>query len=360
MDLVALVSLLVVVALGQHIFYRRVGLRGVGYSRSFAEQAVWCGDEVEYVESIANAKWLPIPWVSVESMMPLGLRFHTVGEVETMAGQAYAYHKSVLAMPAYTAVTRRYRLTCMKRGHYRITAATVSCGDLFSLRPRSVSVTSPSELIVYPALVDLHDIPIESHSWQGDISVRRFILDDPFTHAGTRDHAPGDPLNQIHWKASARVGRLQVIRRDFTADYHLMILLNFAVSPDMWEAVTDATCIERGICYAATIAQEAIARGVPTGFGCNGRQPARERTLVRIDPSASAAHLHDVLATLAGLELVCTASFASTLERELERHPHNVDYLLLTAYRDEALNANAQALQMLGNAVAWLPLETST
>ena len=98
---------------------------------------------------------------------------------------------------------------------------------------------SYGELLVYPkpALVPIHELPY--HSWQGDQSVRRWIISDPFIIAGVRGYQAGDTYKQINWKATAKTGTLQVHQYDFTADRRLMIYLNVDDAEGMWRSVTE-------------------------------------------------------------------------------------------------------------------------
>ena len=126
------------------------------------------------------------------------------------------------------------------------------------------------ELLVYPRLVNRDDIPLLSSRWQGDVTVQRWIMPDPFLVSGAREYRYGDTMNSIHWKATARSQRLQVYNREFTADPRLLIVVNSQVTETMWDAVTDPELVEKALSYAATLAEHAVSRGVPVGFGYNG------------------------------------------------------------------------------------------
>jgi hypothetical protein len=59
----------------QAAYYGRRGLKNVVYTRSFGSERVFAGEKVELVETIANNKPLPVPWVRVESRISAHLRF---------------------------------------------------------------------------------------------------------------------------------------------------------------------------------------------------------------------------------------------------------------------------------------------
>ncbi|MCY0874787.1 MAG: DUF58 domain-containing protein [Firmicutes bacterium] len=377
MDIRWLILAALAVAIAQAFLFRRYGLRHLTYQRYFNEQAVYCNEQIELIERIENAKWLALPWVTVESMFPTGLHFGPMTETAVLSGEAFQYHHSLFTLSAFTRVTRRHRITCIARGVYGMQDATLTCGDLLGGKPHFIQIHAQSKLIVYPAIVPLQEIPLPTHSWQGPIAVRRFVLPDPFTIAGTRDYQQGDPLNQIHWSATARSGRLQVHKRDFTADYQLMILLNFEVSEEMWEIVTDPALIERGLSFAATLVQEATSLGVEVGFACNGTLPEESssyalarsanntgsdrdrenRSYPHFYPRAGLPHLHTVLTAMAEVTMRCAGSFHSLVTREQEDTYRPLDYLIITAHQSARLKDSVDALETVGHTVTIVPLD---
>src|SRR5699024_9228119 len=149
------------------------------------------------------------------------------------------FHKSLFSLKPYKKITRWHDVTCLKRGDYRMETVTMTSGDPLGFNPKHrVINVSNANILVYPNLVPLGDIPFPTHSWMGYITVRRWIVEDPFLTAGVREYTHGDSMNAINWKATARTGNLQVNKKDFTADPHLMIYLNFDdIEEDIWKPV---------------------------------------------------------------------------------------------------------------------------
>lgn len=351
-----LLALALGISLLQALAYRRYGLRAVSHRRHYSESVVYAGDPVDLVEEIENAKWLPLPWLQVESMFPVGLRFHGLRDEDIVQGQAHVFHQSLFSLPPYTRIIRRHHITCLQRGVYGLQETTLTCGNLLGATAAFITIEPKARLIVYPALLSLDDLPLPSHSWQGDLSVRRWTLPDPFTQVGTREYESGDPLHQINWKATARSGRLQVQKRDYTADRHLQICLNVEVSEQMWEAVTDPDLIEYGIQCAATIAQWCLAQGLETGFSCNAWIADDEPRFVKSSAQTGDSHLDTLLTLMARLRMRCNGSFHSLLEEDAEEGVTKRDYLLISAHQGARLQAAAAHLRELGNSVEWLPL----
>jgi uncharacterized protein (DUF58 family) len=345
-----------VIVIIQGLVYKRWGLTGLSYTRSFSEPAVFEGEETEMVERILNNKLLPIPWLRVECKMNPNLKFHQQSD---MTIKHEEFHKSFFSLMPFTGITRRHRILCRKRGCYRLSTAAMTCGDAFGLQEMYRDYQVNAELLVYPKLLPLRDIPFPSHSWMGDITVRRWIMEDPFIISGVRDYQYGDPLNRISWKASARTGDFKVFNRDYTADPRIMILLNIDLNESMWEAVTDLDLIETGISYSAALAQSAIESGIPVGFGSNAYQIDEKERPIRIEPQPGREQLYYVFEMLAKMIVARSCTFFTYLEEELERDSSPMDILLLTPYVSDRMEDQINKLRMKGHSVDLIHLQGS-
>uniref|UniRef100_UPI000AE0BB01 DUF58 domain-containing protein n=1 Tax=Paenibacillus phocaensis TaxID=1776378 RepID=UPI000AE0BB01 len=300
------------------IVYRWRALKGIRYQRYFTERAVYEGDTVEMVEVIANAKLLPLPWLRLESSIAAGLTFGLQSNLNIHAGEIYQNHSSLFYLRSYRQITRRHQVVCSRRGQYRLESATMTTGDPLGMNTEVKRFPLDLELLVYPRILELQELPLPNHSWLGELAVRRWIVEDPFLTAGIREYRPGDPLGNINWKATARTGELQVHKRDYTADHRLMICLNLETSDSMWKTVVEPERIELGIQYAATVAEHALRSGLAAGFACNARLADGPREPIRMEPDASSDQFTLLLETLARMVLDKTASMIRLLELELE------------------------------------------
>lgn len=338
--------------------YQWWGLRRVSYKRMFDVPACFQGDEVQLIEVIANRKLLPLPWLRLESLMQSGLRFRSQSNLDISSGELFQNHRSLFSLMPYTQVTRRHRVRCLKRGCYDLQTATMTCGDPLGMYVsfRTLQFDRQIRLLVYPERIPIGDVPLPFHSWQGDVSVRRWIIDDPFRIAGVRGYRYGDTLNMINWSATARTGSLQVHQRDFTADHRIMIWLNFEITETMWSAVTNPERIEKGIAYAAALAESCISLGIDTGFGCNGVTVDQPKQSVRVAPSGGPAHLTDLYETMAMLLIESRERFFDFMEYDLLQSTSNTDFIVITSYVSDKMERQFERLRQNGNAVKVVPL----
>lgn len=347
MDL--LVILLVFLGLGfaQAWVVARFGLRGFSYRRSFSRSDVEAGGRVEFVEVIGNRSPLFLPWVRVEARMPLSFAFHTKEDVEIRGDR---YHKSVFTLMPFSQVTRRHRIVPGQRGHYLLTQVSVTAGDLLGLRLISRDADAPAELFVYPALPAEEELPLPAARPQGDVSVNRWILPDPFLVNGIRGYRPGDPVRDIHWPATARTGELQVKTHDHTADPRLMVLINAQKTEDQWGDLMEYEqgAIERAISLAAGLCLRTLSQGGEAGFAANIPLDEEEEAAC-FPPAREAGRQTALLRALASLRIRRVFSFPTFLEQLPPLS--GVDFVILSCYDSPAIRRQMEAMARLGNSV---------
>ncbi|KRG14994.1 hypothetical protein ACA30_07310 [Virgibacillus soli] len=357
MNIAWFIVMTIIVIIGQVFVFDRWGLTKIYYRRSFSKEAVFTGESIEMVDEISNKKLLPVPWLRLESKIAANLEFQKRSQLDNDVHAGGDFHRTLFSLMPYQKVRRRQTLTCQKRGYYRFQTVSLTTGDIFGFGQVFKSVPSKAEIIVYPRLVSMDEIPLPTHSWLGDVVVRRWIMEDPFLTAGVREYSAGDPLNTINWKATARAQALQVSQKDFSADHHLMIYVNFNQTEDIWRPIVDETLMETAISYAATIAQYALDNGIDTGFGCNSYFDEMDKQPIRIDPATGAQHLQYLLETMAKLKIGSSTYFDFFLKDEVEREVEGIDILIITAIVTEKMSEYIKQLEARGNSVEILELE---
>lgn len=334
----------------QSFVFGKWGLRKVEYNRSFSERAVFEGEVVEMIDEVSNPKLLPVPWLRLESKIDPSLQFHQSAAIDNEIN-SNAFHRTLFSLMPYQKVTRRQKLTCTKRGFYQFQTVSLSTGDIFGIDKTFTSVNSTAEIIVYPPLIKQEDLPLPAHSWLGEVIAKRWIIDDPFLTAGVRDYASGDPLNSINWKSTARTNRLQVTKKDFSADHHIMIYLNFNQTEDIWRPIVDEASMEETISYAASITQYAIFKGIHIGFGCNSYIDKDDKQAISIDPANGKQQLTYLLETMAKLKIGTSTYFDYFLQAEVDKHIEGMDILIISNIMTEKMEELCKKLEANGNSV---------
>lgn len=190
-----------------------------------------------------------------------------------------------LKIPAAKSQRTSYRHTFGKRGLYELSGYRLATKFPFALFRKSRDIEAPLEVLVYPARVTVPRPQPRSTS-TGDAVANRLGRRGEFF--GLRERRTGDDRRDVHWRSSARTGRLLVREYEDELARRVVIGVDNALPKAVREAVTDnaltpdleaqVTAVERAISVAASLASsyleagwtvEVCARGlhVPAGVG---------------------------------------------------------------------------------------------
>jgi uncharacterized protein (DUF58 family) len=152
---------------------------------------------------VENQTAFPIPWLLIEDLLPrraLDPRFPGL--------KVRGRRIRLIWLGPRGRLVHTYRLACLRRGYYQIGPAVLETGDLFGLHRRFRVGAAPHFLLVYPRVVALTGYEIASRRPVGEVRLSHRLYEDPTRIAGVRRYELGDPLNRVHWKATARTGEL--------------------------------------------------------------------------------------------------------------------------------------------------------
>ncbi len=269
-------ALLVYIIQGK-VYDKRTRSRLSYLVRAGAEE-VFEDEDVYFYGEVANDKALPLPFLKVNDDLPEGLYFHFVDPVtdpktgETVMRDTYEGQvQSIYVLESYQKISRRWRVTCKKRGVYDLGDALLLTNDLFGLNGNSFSASSlpgfqPYHLTVLPKSIDLSTHFVAADGMTGDVITNHSLLTDPLIRAGTREYRSDDPQRSINWKSTAAHGRLMVNIEEHYRRFVFNIVLNMQSRPiEKYKDVPSAPHeIERCISIAATLLDRASDGSVPT------------------------------------------------------------------------------------------------
>ena len=120
----------------------------------------------------------------------------------------------------------RYVLERLPRGRYAFEDVRVEIADPFGLETVALSLPAPGALLVYPRLARLEGLFSETgaHSHDG----RRLLLrrHSGFELHGVREYEQGESLRRVHWRSTARRGRLMVKELEDAPRDEIAVLLD--------------------------------------------------------------------------------------------------------------------------------------
>ncbi len=326
----------------------KFSLRGLQCTRAFSRSAVFEGDEGEMVETVRNDRPMLIPWLRVESHISPHLR---LGRQENLNVSGSRYYSSLFILMPWQQIRRRHRVKFLHRGEYDLGNASLTVGDVLGLFQSSREQQMHVPVIVFPRLIDERELPQPLSLLLGDAVSPRQLLADPFLVRGIREYRPGDPVRDIHWPASARMGETQVRVFDHTARMKLMVILNAQRKDDQWGDTLmeyEEGEIEYGISVAATLCVRALRSGLTAGFAAN-MPLGEEKTSVVMLPDGGPAREETLLTALARLTILRTLSFPTFLDTLTA--VTDMDVVVLSCYDSEEVQQGLARLRRQGNRV---------
>jgi uncharacterized protein (DUF58 family) len=349
----ALLALLVLVTAGVAWVWNRWSLAGVAYRRELAATRAFPGDEVGLTVRVANLKPLPVPGLTIDDELADGLtpldREATLG-----AGGGRRMLRFTASVRPFERVTWRLTVRCERRGVHSLGPAVLRAGDPFGFFSSRLDLPEEATILVYPRVHSIPDLGFPARQPFGEARVTRHLLTDPARVIGARDYTPDDPFRAIHWKATARLGRLQVRVTEPTTTLQLAVFVNLDTFEHYWEGL-DVDLSERTIEVGASVAAWAVGARYATGAYANGIVAGSDQAL-RIPPGRGPAQLPRILEGLAKISPYSTVGFPRLLKVESGRLPWGSTAVVVSPIMPDALTAQLAAMLAAGLRVVLIPL----
>ncbi|WP_245863330.1 DUF58 domain-containing protein [Candidatus Viridilinea mediisalina] len=318
-----------------------LNLRGLQIRRELLSPRATVGEYARERISIANRWFIPKLWVELrdESELPQ----HGAGFVASLSGRE---HGRWLA-----------RTLCTRRGRFRLGPATLVSGDPFGIVSFGRRVASSNEILVYPRSELLPSFHLPGAELAGGQATRARSFHSSPNVAGIREYAPGDSMSHIHWRSTARIGRLMVkeFELDPSADIYLVLDMqeravvqdtrvdlrppeDVRITHPWWERQQSESVVEErylpsteegSVVVTASLARTLLTQNRIVGLIAWGQH--REV----IPAEREARQLPKILEALAVLRAHSTHSLAEVLLAESARFGRDCTLVIVTSSLDE-------------------------
>jgi uncharacterized protein (DUF58 family) len=156
--------------------------------------------------------------------------------------------------------TREYTVVPEVRGVYELGPTKLEMSDPLGLFPFEAEIGETTTLVVHPTPLFARGSVSGGAGVSGirerDGNTRR---GEGMEFHGVREYRPGDPLRRVHWRTSARTGRLAVVEYERAYQQNLILALDLAKDSVFGEG--RETTLEYGIKIAATLAERTLTSG---------------------------------------------------------------------------------------------------
>jgi uncharacterized protein (DUF58 family) len=239
---------------------------GLVVSRRCDTATAEIGDRATVFVSIRNLGGLTIPWLLIEDSLPRAALVRNPPRIRPEGSRV-----ALLRLKSEEKFDLVYKVELLRRGYYQVGPLLVESGDLFGLHRRYRVAGDPHFILVYPRVAPLLGYDIASRRPVGEVRMTHRLFEDPTRISGVRAYQMGDPLNRVHWPATARVGSLHSKIYEPSSVAGLTLLLDLHESGF---ATADSPALELMMTTAASLANAVYELGQQVGLISNGRDAA--------------------------------------------------------------------------------------
>ncbi len=315
-----------------------VMLRGLIFKRILPAQG-WVGEEGEFRYLAENRSRFPRFFLTANELLPSWIEF-----VDLEPGM---FNVSPMGSTEVVVPVRFLRRGVFQNTHFQMSAL-----DPLGVFAFTRKAPCSGELVIYPTPRKIRILPssgTDKYGFQDLISL--IMHGNSVDPDGVRRYMPGDPLRRIHWRQTARTGKLSVIEFEETQAVNFIILLDTKKISGV-RSGTDAA-FECAVSVAASILQQVI----DIGAGVRLLASEDKYSLSAIS-GRGRQHLHMLLDTLARVQPVSELRVSEKLSRETGYiQPATTLLIILTGY-DPELPQVLAAYAAAGSKIAVLMIDS--
>lgn len=387
-----LVSLAAAAATGEQLFFNltylwggllvlafiwsKLSLRGVQLKRHTGSARAQVGHLLREEFVVTNYGRLPKLWLDIRDMTEFpGYRATSLTGLGLFGPSDLVGH-SGSSVVAGLGPDERWswtaRTVCTQRGRYALGPTEIHGGDPFGLFPASVRLPASQHVVVLPAIFPVRRYPVPTGRLPGGEALRQRTHQVTPNASGVRDYRPGDSLNRIHWRSTAKWDRLIVKEFEFDPLADVWIVVDAAraaqhgpVEEDRSaeariEAGPDAARQPLGVTteYAVTLAASLAFHFTERDRGVGLIAHGLSRHVVQ--PERGQSQLYRLLETLAVLDAQGEHSLDEVLKIEAGLIPRGATAILITADANPALATIARELLRVGKTADFVLLEAQS
>lgn len=273
-------------------------------------------------------------------------------ELEDQTDMPGATTRTVITVPSRG--TRNWKTTtrCARRGVFTTGPIRVTTGDAFGLFRLSQDYGEATPLIVLPQPQELPYFWAPAAQLPGEGSVHKRTHYVTPNAASIREYHPGDSYNRIHWRTTARTGRLMVktFEMDPTSNIWIVVDLDSAVQAGEGDESTE----EYGVRIATSIAYHFLNGNRMVGLLASGAEK------VVLDPSRGAMQYGRVLETMAIAKAGEKETLSQVLQEEGRRFGRHTTLIVVTSSTDPEWVVSLHDIVRSGTRAVAVVLEPGT
>jgi uncharacterized protein (DUF58 family) len=298
--------------------------RGLRLQRMHRYGWAQVGDIIEERFVLHNDSWMPALWLDLH-------------DLSTLPGYQVS---RALGIGGHSSNRWSTEGTCERRGIYTLGPTKITTGDPFGLFEVILKHDFQETFIVYPPIAALPRIIEPRGLERGDAHTHIRTLDLTTNFASVREYQPGDALNRIAWRTTARRSMpdhedLYVKEFDLEPSVDLWLFLD--MDKDVHFGSGDDSSEELAVVLSASIANLMLRDNHAVGMA------SFDKEIITLPPRKGQGQMWEILRILAGIHATTSLPLARLMELTEPIIGRGVTVILMTP------SANAEWVNKVGS-----------
>ncbi len=252
-------------------------------------------EQLDLILRFRNRSRLFLPYLRYQMTLPEGFKLVDPNERGSSSGRHTVWHTGGVAASTVwlgprQRLERHIPMTAPGRGRYPLHELTVYGGDFLGMKESIRGTYLYREVVVYPKAAKLDSLDDAFGGFLGDLSVHRFLFEDPVLTLGYREYTGREPMKSISWTQSARSGQLMVKNYDHTTEPSVSVILNADGE--------DASEVERCFELARAVCARLEKKGAKYDFSMNVTMAGSMQADCAVPEGMGQRHFYGVLECL--------------------------------------------------------------
>lgn len=291
------------------------------YDCSLAEP----GQTVTFTSTVANVGALPVLYVGLseyfpDSVTPVNAESRMQKDLIRQFGE-YRTDYTMYLLP-HRQYHTRFQFSLPRRGVYSMGKYYLESGDFLGFRTAIHSGELRKKIVVMPSRSESSLVYQALGGYLGDVSVRRFLPEDPILTIGCRDYTGREPMKSIAWAQTARSGKMLVKQYDHTVEASATVLLN--LDGGTREELEECLRITRTVC------EELEKKRISYDYMTNGDTRGRVKNLFYLAQGLGKQHYLTIMYGLGTSACRNLRSFSQLVDRCTAQRRAGNGYILIT------------------------------
>lgn len=200
-------SIIAALMLASALIIHFFGPRNINIRRQMHANRVVAGERTRVAVELKFDCPIPLLWIILCENTPAGV------------------HRKLLFPGTRRQFTYQYELSGLRRGVYRWESGRLYWGDVFGWNTVSAETVNHTSLIVVPQATEWGESNPGEYSAVGEDALSERRSSQGNRSPEFREYQQGDPLGRVHWKSTAKTGRLQTFLPETSDSVSLGILV---------------------------------------------------------------------------------------------------------------------------------------